>query len=138
MRWEKTNGITLIALILTIVILVIIAAVAVKNIYDSNVIDKAEDGALDYAYEQEKEKISEALYVATIQSFIEETIEFDYSEMAQKVTTILNDSGQFTCTLIDDDVDGYSIYNVVPEGKGFYFVLKISNSNGSYELTLGE
>ena len=49
------NGITLIALIITIIVLVILAAVTLNSIFGSNIIGIATNGAINYAEEQQKE-----------------------------------------------------------------------------------
>ena len=49
------GGITLIALIITIIVLVILAAVTLNSIFGSNIIGLATNGAINYAEEQQKE-----------------------------------------------------------------------------------
>ena len=49
------SGITLIALIITIIILVILAAVTLNSIFGSDIIGLATNGAINYAEEQQKE-----------------------------------------------------------------------------------
>ena len=49
------RGITLIALIITIIVLVILAAVTLNSIFGSNIIGLATNGAINYAEEQQKE-----------------------------------------------------------------------------------
>ena len=49
------SGITLIALIITIIVLVILAAVTLNSIFGSNIIGLATNGAINYAEEQQKE-----------------------------------------------------------------------------------
>ena len=46
---KKEGGITLIALIITIIVLVILAAVSIKNVYDSKIVGYATNGATAYA-----------------------------------------------------------------------------------------
>ena len=52
---NKEGGITLIALIITIIVLVILAAVTLNSIFGNNIIGFATNGALNYAEEQQKE-----------------------------------------------------------------------------------
>ena len=52
---NKEGGITLIALIITIIVLVILAAVTLNSIFGSNIIGLATNGAINYAEEQQKE-----------------------------------------------------------------------------------
>ena len=49
------NGITLIALIITIIVLVILAAVSISAVYNSNIINYAVNGAINYASEATRE-----------------------------------------------------------------------------------
>ena len=52
---KSEKGITLIALIITIIVLVILAAVTLNSIFGSNIIGLATNGAINYAEEQQKE-----------------------------------------------------------------------------------
>ena len=52
---QQERGITLIALIITIIVLVILAAVTLNSIFGSNIIGLATNGAINYAEEQQKE-----------------------------------------------------------------------------------
>ena len=51
----EKSGITLIALIITIIVLVILAAVSISAVYNSKIINYATNGAVDYATESVKE-----------------------------------------------------------------------------------
>lgn len=53
LRQEK--GITLVALIITIIVLVILAAVSIAAVYQSNIVNYAVNGAQSYANEAGKE-----------------------------------------------------------------------------------
>lgn len=53
LRQEK--GITLVALIITIIVLVILAAVSIAAVYQSNIVDYAVNGAKNYATEAGRE-----------------------------------------------------------------------------------
>ena len=48
---QQERGITLIALIITIIVLVILAAVSISAVYNSNIINYAVNGAINYASE---------------------------------------------------------------------------------------
>ena len=67
---RKENGITLIALIITIVILVILAAVSVKTIYDMGIVEQAVKGTERYARASVAEQ--EEMRTATLQTMIAE------------------------------------------------------------------
>ena len=54
-QMKQEGGITLIALIITIIVLVILAAVTLNSIFGSNIIGLATNGAINYAEEQQKE-----------------------------------------------------------------------------------
>ena len=60
---KKNEGITLIALIITIIILIILTAVTINNVIGSNLIDFATKAAENYADagKEEEEKISELI-----------------------------------------------------------------------------
>ncbi|MCI8393694.1 MAG: hypothetical protein HFJ24_02390 [Clostridia bacterium] len=58
MRKTKEQGITLVALIITIIILIILTAVTINAAFNNGIIDTAVNGAVNYADAQNKEKIS--------------------------------------------------------------------------------
>ena len=51
----EKSGITLIALIITIIVLVILAAISISTVYSSNIIGFATNGAINYAEESKRE-----------------------------------------------------------------------------------
>ena len=53
---QKNKGITLVALIITIIILIILSAVTINAVFDLNILDVAQRGAEEYAEGQYKEK----------------------------------------------------------------------------------
>jgi len=59
-RTKAQKGITLIALIITIVVLLILATVAISSITNDGILDKAQDAASTYEIAQEKEKLQMA------------------------------------------------------------------------------
>ena len=54
---KKENAITLIALVITIILLLILAGVVISNILNNGVLDKSEKAADTYRYEQAREKL---------------------------------------------------------------------------------
>ena len=54
LKIRKEQGITLIALIITIIILVILASVAIKSLMDSRIIEVAADGTLKLCNRKKK------------------------------------------------------------------------------------
>ncbi len=53
---RKEQGITLVALMITIIVLIILAAVTIKSVYNHAIVGKATEGTEEYAKEQEREK----------------------------------------------------------------------------------
>ncbi len=53
---KKEEGITLVALMITIIVLIILAAVTIKSVYNHAIVGKATEGTEEYAKEQEREK----------------------------------------------------------------------------------
>lgn len=118
--------------------MVILSAVVIITIRNDDIVGLTATGTVDYAYEEEKEKISDAIYQALIQSFIRDDINFNYAQVPEKMKEILEATGQFECELINSDDNGYSIYHITPVEKGFYFILRMSHTNGDYTITRGE
>ena len=56
LKIKEEKGITLVALIITIIVLIILAAVTIKIAFDSNFLKIAAEGAENYAKAQEKEE----------------------------------------------------------------------------------
>ena len=57
-RVRQEKGITLVALIITIIVLVILAAVTINAAFNSGIIETAVNGAVNYAKAQEQEKVT--------------------------------------------------------------------------------
>lgn len=114
--------------------MVILSAVVIRSMLTNKVIETTGDGAISYTYETEREKLSDALYQALLESFVREEIKFEYAKIPENLVKILEENGQFECTLVNPDDNGYAIYDIAPVGKGFKFTLKLSNVNGAYEL----
>ena len=53
---RRENGITLVALIITIIILVILAAVSIAAVYNMGIVNYAVNGTQDYAREAKREE----------------------------------------------------------------------------------
>lgn len=123
-------------MIITVIALVILSAITIKTLYDNKIIKTASEGAEDYLYEEEREIISDAIYQAMLQSFISETISFDYKQLSGHLAQALNENGQYECEVVNEDDNGYSVYHVKPKGKGFYFVLRMNNQSGQYNLDI--
>ena len=68
LRTEK--GITLVALIITIIVLVILAAVSIAAVYNSKVVDYAVNGAVNYS----SESVNENNILSGTTSLLESTL----------------------------------------------------------------
>lgn len=66
----NSNGITLVALIITIIVLIILAAVTIKFALDSNFIDIAKSSTENYAQSQ----IYDNEYIENTVDFLEQTV----------------------------------------------------------------
>lgn len=86
---KNENGITLVALIITIIVLIILAAVTIMSFKDSNLINTAVNGTINYANAQAYEtKIMEDLY-ETLSDKIEkiESAQSKYITKAPDITS---------------------------------------------------
>lgn len=131
---RNNKGVTLIALIITILVIVIISAVVIRSVSTDNLVGRATDGALETEYETQKEKLIAALYHALLESFVSEKIEFQYAKIPEILVEILDEEGEFESQLINPDDNGFAIYEISPKGKNIKFKLTISNKNGAYEI----
>ena len=60
----KNKGVTLVALIITIIILLILATVSISLVINNNILDKAQHGVDKYSEEEELEQIKLAFWQA--------------------------------------------------------------------------
>ena len=67
---RNENGITLIALIITIIILVILAAVSIRSVYNMGIVNHAVNGTAEYVEQSQKEE----KMMQDTASFLDETI----------------------------------------------------------------
>ncbi len=90
-RAQKERGITLIALVITIILLLILAGVTIKKVLDNNFVNKAQLAVDKYSEQQAKEKLNIAIMTYKILKYsgeeitLEETIkeiggEIEYKE----------------------------------------------------------
>lgn len=119
-------------------VLVVTLAVVVNQLIDNRVIDRAIDSGESYAYGQEEEQINDAIHSALLQTFDAETHSFDYTAVPEIMAEALNESGNLICEKVESAEEGYTTYKITPTEKTFYFILKINNTNGEYNLELGE
>lgn len=74
---KQENGITLIALVITIIILLILAGVTISIVMNSGVIEKSQTAANDYNYEQAREKLRLAILEYNFAGYAGEQEEFE-------------------------------------------------------------
>jgi len=70
---KKQRGITLVALLITIVVLVILAGISIASIQNNNIIGRANEAATKYQEEQEKEDTVIENYDQKLESYIQES-----------------------------------------------------------------
>ena len=116
-KYYKINGITLVALIITIIVLVILAAVTIKAAFNSGIIDTAANGAINYADAQNKEKITFDDLDKNIQDIVDKIKDYGGSgedSPSNHVPTIgdvtvarvAESTDKLTITVAAEDVDG--------------------------------
>ena len=54
-KFKTESGITLVALIITIIILILLAAISISGLFKAKIINTATDAAIKYGQEQQKE-----------------------------------------------------------------------------------
>ena len=116
---KQTKGITLIALVITIIILLILATVTIRAIQGDKIIKHAEDAASKYSKAQENEQ--------------EELLKAEYEmEKAQGTTT-----GTLTDYILDKKYPGVKIGDKVnyDEGTGYSTTVKSSKSGYTDDQT---
>lgn len=107
---KPENGITLVALLVTIIILVILAAVAIINLADNGIIEKVQLAKEDYEIEQAREKIQ--LAIMEYKANMKKELLYKYLQKIENIESITSkkpeDATQgppFTVV-----VDGYEFY----------------------------
>lgn len=61
-KFKRNKGITLIALIITIIVLLILAMVSIKLVLDGGIITHAQNATKSYTIEEEKELIALGIF----------------------------------------------------------------------------
>lgn len=136
-RETKERGVTLVALIITVIILIILAAVSIKQVTDSGMADTAVEGTVDYIYEQVKERITTAINEALLDNFDAEAVRFRYETLPENTVSILRNEG-YNCIEETITEEGWKLYKITGKDSSVMFHLKISTTNGSYEIIRAE
>ncbi len=134
---KETNekGITLVALIITIIILVILAAVSIGQVTSHKIVDVAVNGTESYVYEQAKDAIQEAMYYAILSSFDDEEIKFDYSMVPDLFIETLRKEG-YTCEVASTDKENCVLYKVTGKNPACTFDVEMNKITGEYTIEL--
>lgn len=110
MRMKTQRGITLFALIITVIVLAILTAVTVNSIKDNGIIQKAKTSTTEYERLEEKKKLQR------------EVLEWQANSAGTLLNYMItiygdskvNDNGDGTLTVI---VPSENLYNVTESGK---------------------
>ena len=116
---QKDDGITLIALIITIIVLVILAAVTLNSIFESNIIGLATNGAIDYAEGQQEE----LGVLNSVSELLESTTGGNTNNPATPTMPTINLSGTQGENGIYIDNVTIEIGNNAGEGSNIHYVL---------------
>lgn len=130
---ESTNGITLISLVVTIIVLLILAGVSIATLIGNNgLLLKAEESKEKTEESQDKEKIEMAVIASQIEESSYQKLNHTNLQNAidnqfgkNKATVIDNGNGTFTVSFLDSKKD----YNITPNGveKGIDWNLAMQN-----------
>ena len=124
-KFKKEGGITLIALIITIIILVILAAVSIRAIYNMGIVGHAINGTQQYA---ERAKEENAMF-GNLGSFIDNAVsKIKETQGDNKIITPSSQNGAITLSYTSGGTteDGKVILRVIP-------TLESSDSIPTYE-----
>ena len=113
-KGSKEKGITLVALVVTIVVLLILAGVSIKLVFDNNgIIERAKDAREQTIVGTEKEQVNMA-YTAAVVSRKGGTITTEdlQTELDKVASTVVTDNGDGTFDILFNDTEhNYTIDN---------------------------
>lgn len=121
---KHNKGITLIALIITIVVLLILALVSIGTIKDSGIIKHAQDASNDYTVAQEKEKIQ----LAVTEAYLAGNGRISEDNLKSAIESQLGEE----ITLTGSGNNGY----VITTGAGKQYSIKSNGSVSEYKEEL--
>ncbi|MCI8291473.1 MAG: hypothetical protein HFJ24_00670 [Clostridia bacterium] len=84
MKETKERGITLVALIITIVVIVILGAVTINAAFGSGIIDTAVNGTISYEVAQKKEKVTFDELDGSLQNIVAKIEEYGITEESKE------------------------------------------------------
>ena len=120
-KFKREKGITLVALIITIVVLLILAAVAIGAVKNSNIIGYAQNAAGSYNQAKNTEEEMLGNYV----NMIEKNMPKEESE-GILIDKILNKA--YVCYDEDENV---IVYYLTREDESVYFNIKLYDASGN-------
>ena len=105
---KQEKGITLLALIITIIVLVILAAITISAAYNSGIIRNAEDGAKQYAKQavEENKIVDETTnYIDSVATNIKSLLgKNEENEDKSMVASVVSSSGVTKCSSLNEAV----------------------------------
>ena len=131
---KRNNGITLIALIITVIIMVILAAITVNAIIEGRTADKLTDSTENYVYIEKKEIIQLIVSEAKVQAITNVIVSSNlYENMPQKAKEMVEIEG-FDIEELEDTSE-YTKFKIdIKQEKNF--ILTVSKKTGNYDLVL--
>lgn len=112
---SKNAGITLIALVISIIVLIILASVAINTLINNGIVDKAKTAKEEYSNAQEYEENQIAKYSNEIDSQVNNSRDNitlsseEYNELIERITNLENKSDQLGKTLYTGNFNSGSI-----------------------------
>ena len=105
MKIQNTKGITLIALIITIVVLLILAGVAIGTLQQSNIIGQAQSAASEYNQAKENETDELANYGQELEKYFPKESKIKYYKL-QDTIQMVDYKNSVCTTYFFDDITG--------------------------------
>ena len=127
---KKQNGITLVALVITIIILLILAMVSIKLVMNSGIITRAEKGVNAYSEEEIKEKIQLA--------YSDYKMAKTSNDSSYTMQNAIDNSGLQGATVEGDETSGWTITVPTKDGDKVYSVSDLGVSKAPKALKLGD
>ena len=110
---EKSNGITLIALVITIIVLVILGGITISKLIDNGLLENTQLAKEKTENEQNKEKIEINKYSDTINDYISGSREYEteINNLKTEIEKLKNNSSySMTEKIVGTWIDGKTLY----------------------------
>ncbi len=140
MNLKRNEGITLVALMITVIILIILAAVTIISINKSDMFQKTINGSESYSREQDREYIRaeiEAIRMQIIEDTLTasdgtENVKVSYVQMPSMIKTKLEAKEDYKVGELQDKTTHTEIS--VTTNHGLVFTIKVYTTNGNCEI----